>query len=1403
MKNSTYRIAILVIGLLLLLGLTKWGKVPGYSAQPNAEQINETYGKLPMSFELNQGQADSQVKYLARGRGYQVFLTDTEAVLELRVADCGLRIDNARNPQSAICNPQSKALRLKFDGAKRAKQIAGVDLLQGKSNYFIGNDPQKWRTDIPNYARVEYREVYPGVGIAYYGTQQSLEYDFIVAPGADPQVITVSFDGADKIELNAQGDLELHLNGEVIYQRSPVVYQKVNGRQQSVTGRYVIKGEKQIGFELGNYDSGKSLVIDPVLEYSTYFGGGGDDIAQSIKVDSSGNAYLTGVTAASDFITKDSLQGASRGGLDVFVAKISSNGVGLFYSTYLGGSGDDAGNGIAVDGSGNAYVIGYTSSTDFNTRSPLQNTNRGASDAFIAKINPSGSQLIYSTYLGSSKEDIGFAVATDATGNAYVTGYTGANDFNTQSPLQTTYRGGLDAFVAKINPAGSALIYSTYLGGGDADLGSGIAVDGAGNAYVAGSTSSIDFNTKDPLQTANRGGLDGFVAKINSAGAALVYSTYLGGGGDDQCYGVAIDNTGNVYVTGTTEATDFPTKNPIQSARQGDSDAFVTKINAVGNEILYSTYLGGEGADTCRGIAVDAASNIYVTGDTTSRSFPTKNPIQASIRGFSDAFVTKLNASGSDLVYSTYLGGGRTDTSYSIAVDSGGNVYVTGATDSADFNISNALQSDKLGGVDAFITKITADGSQLNFSTYLGGSGNDLGLSIVVDGAGNAYVTGFTVAADFQVRNPLQPVNRGNSEAFVTKFNADGSELVYSTYFGGSGFDQGLDIAIDQTGNAYVTGATDSADFSVRNPIQAANRGISDAFIAKLNATGNDLIYSTYFGGGGIEVGFSIAVDGNGNAYVTGLTGSTNLTTQNALQPANRGDEDAFVAKINAAGSALIYSTYLGGSKSENASGIAVDSAGNAYLTGVTTSTDFNTKDALQNTNRGDLDAFVSKIGSDGSTLAYSTYLGGGGADFGFSVAVDASGNAYVAGGTFSTDFNTKNPLQDANKGNFDAFVTKINPAGSTLVYSTYLGGNNSDLGISIAVDAAGNAYLTGNTASTNFPIKEAIQTTNRGGNDAFVTKLNAAGSELFFSSYLGGNGPDEGDGIAIDGSGNIYVAGQTGSPNFPTANALQPPAGGVDAFILKINGVGGGSGGGVPVASVSAASYLGAELASESIVAAFGLDLATGVEIASTVPLPTILAGTSVKVKDSAGNERLASLFFVAPTQINYQLPPETAAGTALVTVTSGNGKISTGTTVISPVAPGLFAANADGQGIAAAVALRIKADGTQIYESISTYDAAQRKSVSIPLDLGPEGEQVFLIMFGTGLRFRSDLSQVKIKIGGVDAETFFAGGQGGFVGLDQINLRLPRSLSGRGEVEINMTVDGKSANIVKVNVK
>jgi len=1432
MKKLNHRKAVLAIILLVFAAVTNWGKlknhvvsasrtlaatessIPQAAGNKNPSRISESYGRLPMSFELNRGQADPHVKYLARGRGYQVLLTESEAILRLqgvnRDGAPGRLGDGAARRLGAGEDSRSADLLVKLDGASPASQVIGLDSLPGKSNYLIGNDPDKWHKDIPNYARVEYRDVYPGVNLAYYGTQRALEYDFIVTPGYDPGVITVRFEGVDRLEMNDNGALALHVNGETIYQRSPVIYQRSGGGRRPVSGRYVMKGERQIGFEVKEYDRSKPLVIDPVLEYGTYLGGGGDDMGQSVKVDGLGAAYVAGVTAATDFTAKSAAQPLNKGKTDAFVTKLSASGDTIIYSTYLGGGGNDTAYGIAVGSDGSAYVTGNTTSSDFNTLNPLQPANRGGSDAFVAKINSTGSQLVFSTYLGGGDADVGSGIAVDSSGAAYVTGYTASNNFTTAPapPLQASNRGGLDAFVTKINAAGSALTYSTYLGGSGADSGSSIVVDSLGNAYVTGNTESTDFNTFTPRQATNAGGVDLFVAKINPAGANLVFSTYLGGSGDDQGFGLAIDSARNVYLTGSTSSNNFPvTSNTFQPMLKGVANAFVTKMNAAGTQLTYSTYLGGGIADTGRSVAVDAANNCYVVGEASSTDFPLKDPLQPANRGISDAFVAKLNPAGNGLVFATYLGGGNLDAGLGVAIDADSNVYVTGSTTSLDFDVVNAPQNNNLGGADAFVTKISSDGQQMSYSTYLGGSGNDSGLSVAVDGAGNAYLTGSTAAANFEVKNPVQSGNRGASDAFVVKLDPAGQSLVYSTYLGGSGLDQGLGIAVDQAGAAYLTGVTASTDFNTRQPLRATNGGGGDAFIAKLNAAGNDLVYSTYFGGGGNDAGAGIAVDGAGAVYITGTTGSTNLPTQSPLQPNNRGAEDAFIAKINAAGSQVVYATYLGGAGSDSGSAIALDASGAAYVTGVTASTDFNTKSPLQATNRGELDAFVAKISSDGSALSYSSYLGGGGTEFGNSIAVDSSGNAYVAGSTASTNFTTVNPLQNANRGGFDAFITKINPSGSAAVYSTYLGGADSDAASGVAVDASGIVYLTGNTSSSNFPLKNQAQDTNGGRGDAFISAVNAAGSDLIYSTYIGGSDADSGSDIAVDGGGNVYVVGQTASIDLPIANPLQPSAGGgFDSFIFKISGVGVGA-----INSVSAATFAAGDLAPELITAAFGGRLATMTALATDtdpgtpgIQLPTNLMGTTVSFRDSQGMNRLAPLLFVSSGQVNYISPAGTALGAATVTITSGDGSVSIGNVTIAAVAPGIFTANSNGRGVPSAYAIRGKPSGQQTFEPILTFDSAANAFVPLPIDLGPDGDVVVVVLFGTGWRAAAGDPNNRATINGVDATpNLFLGAQGDFAGLDQANVFLPRSLAGVGEVDLVLTAAGKPANTVRIKIK
>ena len=528
----------------------------------SSKLISAASSKLPLSFEANLGQTDAQVKFLSHNSGVNLFLTPTEAVLTLSKLE-GKPLDDsyphAFKPQPTA-NRSTSVVRMQLKGANRQPQVIGLEPLPGLVNYFLGSDPKQWHTNIPTYAKVQYQQVYPGVDMVYYGSNQQLEYDFVVAPGADPNVIQLAFNGADKLEVNQQ-NLVLHTNVGSVQLHKPVVYQEIEGKRREIASHYVLKGTNQVGFSMAAYDHKQPLIVDPVLSYSTY----------------------------------------------------------------LGGSNYDEGNGIAVDRAGNAYITGSTSSTDFPTQNPFQVIDSRFGNAFVTKLNVTGDALVYSTYIG---------------GSSSFTSVTSAN---------------------------------------------GITVDRADNVYITGTTSASDFPTLNPFQADNGGSQnafvtpDAFVTKLSATGDALVYSTYLGGSGRDFGKGIAVDRANNAYITGTTESTDFPTLNPFQADNGGSQnafvteDAFVTKLNATGDALVFSTYLGGRNADQGNGIAVDRADRIYITGSAYSANFPTKNPFQASKNpDFQNAFVTKLNATGDVLIYSTYLGGKGTSVGQSIAVDRAG-----------------------------------------------------------------------------------------------------------------------------------------------------------------------------------------------------------------------------------------------------------------------------------------------------------------------------------------------------------------------------------------------------------------------------------------------------------------------------------------------------------------------------------------------------------------------------------------------------------------------------------------------------------------------------------------------------------------------------------------------------------
>jgi hypothetical protein len=687
----------------------------------------KTFAALPMMFEANSGQADPRVKFLSRAPGYTLFLTDQEAVLSLPSGSAGSESANAVQNSQKSPRPQpdksearnlTRIVRLKFAGGDTPTAITGRNQLRGKTSYFLGNDPTQWHRNIANYEGVEYRGVYPGVDVVFHGNQQHLEYDFVVAPGADPHAIALDVEGAKHMRITPRGDVVLGVGQSELELEKPVVYQELEGQRREVAGNFVLSGPRRIGFSLGPYDHSQPLVIDPTLAYSTYLGGSSYDWGSGIAVDSSDNIYVTGWTTSTNFPTANAFQSTNHGSENAFVAKLNNTGSELVYSTYLGGSSSDLASGIAVDSSGNAYVVGQTGSTNFPTMNPIQAANNGSVNAFVTKLNNTGSALVYSTYLGGSNRgngDAGFGIAVDSSGSAYVTGLANSANFPTVNPIQATNNASDGtAFVAKLNSAGSALVYSTYLGGNTEDCGQGIAVDSSGDAYVTGFTDSTNFPTVNPLQPTFGGGVDVFVTEINAAGSAWVYSTYLGGSGWDLGTGIALDSSDNAYVTGNTASTNFPTENPIQ-AYGGNTDAFVTKLNfnpaTSALTLVYSTYLGGHSADYGTSIVVSSLDYAYVTGYTASTNFPLVSPFQTNCGGcssYNDAFVAKLNPAGSALVYSSYLGGSNQDYGSGIAIDSSGNAYLTGGTSSTNFPTVDPFQAtNESSSGTVFIAKIS------------------------------------------------------------------------------------------------------------------------------------------------------------------------------------------------------------------------------------------------------------------------------------------------------------------------------------------------------------------------------------------------------------------------------------------------------------------------------------------------------------------------------------------------------------------------------------------------------------------------------------------------------------------------------------------------------------------------
>jgi len=704
------------IVIVLLIALVSSANAQILLNEPSQPQMVMTnLSSMPLAFTENLGQWNEKVLFKAESGGVTfwycgdevvyVFTRDTDELIEddMTMAELPGKSDKPRHKKEQL------VMKAQFLGANPDAEIIGADRLSHNNNYFIGNNSSEWRTDVPNYESIIYRDIYPGIDLKYHGNGKGMKYDFVVHPGADISQIQLRYGGVEDLAITPDGELEATTEFGPFHENIPSVYQESGSGKQEVAGRYVIRAPGVFGFEVDNYNPTQILVIDPELVYSTFLGGSGFEESRNIRVDDSGYAYVIGHTWSTDFPTLNPYQ-SDQIDIDAFVTKLSADGNSLVYSTYVGGDTADYGVDIDIDGSGHAYIVGYTYSTNFPTQNAYDASHNGYYDIFVTKLSPSGNSLDLSTYFGGASFDLGFGIAINSTEEIYITGRTSSSDFPTYNGYDLSWNGMFDAFAVKLSAAGNTLVYSTYLGGSSSDQGNDICVDSYGYAYITGETESANFPTPYAYDNSFNGSTDAFVTKMSSSGYSLIYSTFLGGIADDYGYGIAVNPYDMPYVTGSTESVNFPTANAYDENPNGLYDAFVTKFWVNGASIYFSTFLGGQLNDEGRAIAlknVDYNSDyIFITGTTYSSNFPTVDPFDATLGAPQDAFVTKFAGDAQSLDFSTYLGGNHNDHGYGIAVDDD-DIYVCGLTTSSDFPTVNPYQTYQNG--DAFVSKFGPD----------------------------------------------------------------------------------------------------------------------------------------------------------------------------------------------------------------------------------------------------------------------------------------------------------------------------------------------------------------------------------------------------------------------------------------------------------------------------------------------------------------------------------------------------------------------------------------------------------------------------------------------------------------------------------------------------------------------
>jgi uncharacterized protein (TIGR03437 family) len=1212
----------------------------------------------------------------------------------------GARLD--RGGVLRLSLPHSQSFSLQFAGRNRA-MAEPKDLLPGRTHYFTGRDARKWRTNVPQFGRVLFRNVYPGIDVDFHAEAGALEYDFIVAPGADPRRIRVAISGADALKIDG-GDLLIQAGGRWLRHAKPRIYQRTATGQVGVEGRYAILSNGEVRIDLDRYDSTRPLVIDPRIVYSTLLGGDDVDQIRSIAVDSQGNVYVTGSAGSSNF----------------------------------------------------------PGSSSPNTRTRTQY----ASDAYVAKIDPTGSKLLYTAFFGSpSYDDGGTAIAMDAAGNAFVTGTTASPDFPVTS--NAVQKKG-EIFLLKLDPSGSKLLYSTLFGGSRHDYAQALAINATGHAVVAGYTGSTDFPKASSMPSPLGGVFDAFVFRVDTTAGRLIYSSAFGGSDYDQAYGVALDAGGNAYVTGSTSSKDFPTSgNAFQKSLKGYQNAFVVKVGPAGNS-MYSTLFGGAAGYSNEGnaIAVDSAGNAYITGSTNAPDFPTTALLPGSKTpgGGAEAFITKLNPEGSALQYSSPIGGVWTD-GFGIALTPGGEAWVTGTllhvvSYPPDFPMVNPTQRAYGGGYsEGFLCRVDATGTALTFSTFIGGMGEEAGDSrlggVALDAAGNVYVAGFSQSADF-------PATPGSFQPHYGGYTTAASDA-------GEGFIVKIDPTRDPdpvvvtAGDHVITTIAGGGTLGGATSGPATQAAIGQITAMTLDPSGNVVFASEGCGASSIGGGGTI-IPGScygGPIRLMGPDGSLHTLT-------------AADGAIDAGDGGPVSKAYI-----DTARGLAIDAAGNIYIS----ETD---------------EKVVWKIGVDGiiHRIAGSGSYGTGGdggparnAQLGSprGLAVDKLGSLYIA------DFGTGRVRKVAPDGTIVTIA-----GGGTASFPAANGGQATHASLSrptaLALDDAGNLYIVDSCSIFKVTPAGIITTVagtgvmnrvfNGDGRTAVTATLNYPGGMAFAPNgdlYIadtsnnrvrritsggmiwnvagmlsagssGDNGPGELaqlDGplaIAFDSAGNLYIAENHRIRKL----ALPRPLPTFDATGVV----------------TSAGFRSGARIAQGSIFTIFGAYMGPVAGMATPgYPLGAWLADVTIVVGQGATSKNAIPIY-VSASQVNAIMPSDAPLGDVQLQVLYAGFPTAPVTVKVVPASFQFFLTGDQNAGI---------------FQNVASPTSYLLNTPSAPAQPGE-----IVIGWGTGLGAGSGPDMlspqgislpvdVQVSVGGKPAQVLYKGRAPTFAGVDNIYFVIP----------------------------